>query len=38
MRKLLNRKIGEQRRKCAIYLEEFTDYSDIVPDHPNCSM
>jgi hypothetical protein len=27
MRKLLNRKIGEQYRKCAICREEFTDYS-----------
>jgi hypothetical protein len=33
MRKLLNRKIGEQYRKCAIWREEFTDYSDIVPHH-----
>ena len=33
MRKLLNRKIVEQDRKCAICLEDFTDYSDIVPDH-----
>jgi hypothetical protein len=31
MRKPLNRKIGEQYRKCAICREEFTDYS--VPDH-----
>jgi hypothetical protein len=35
MRKLLNRKIVEQNRKCAICHEEFTDYSDIVPDHRN---
>jgi hypothetical protein len=35
MRKLLNRKIVEQDRKCAIYHEEFTDYNDIVPDHKN---
>jgi hypothetical protein len=33
MRKLLNRKIVEQDRRCAICHEEFTDYSDIVPDH-----
>jgi hypothetical protein len=29
MRKLLNRKIVEQHRICAICCEEFTDYSDI---------
>jgi hypothetical protein len=33
MRKLLNRKIVEQGRKCAICHEGFTDYKDIVPDH-----
>jgi hypothetical protein len=33
MRKLLNRKIVEQDRTCAICHEEFTDYNDIVPDH-----
>ena len=33
MRKLLNRKIVEQSRKCAICLEAFTSYNDIVPDH-----
>ena len=33
MRRLLNRKIVEQYRKCAICLEDFTDYNDIVPDH-----
>jgi hypothetical protein len=33
MRKLLNRKIIEQDRKCAICHEEFSDYNDIVPDH-----
>ena len=33
MRKLLNRKIIEQDRVCAICREEFTDYNDIVPDH-----
>ena len=31
MRKLLNRKIVEQDRKCAICREEFTDYNDVVP-------
>ena len=35
MRKVLNRKIVEQDRKCAICHEEFTDYNDIVPDHKN---
>jgi hypothetical protein len=33
MRKLLNRKIIEQDRKCAICHEEFTDYNDVVQDH-----
>jgi len=33
MRKLLNRKIVVQGRKCAICHQEFTDYSDFVPDH-----
>jgi len=33
MRKLLNRKIVEQNNACPICLEEFTDYSDVVPDH-----
>ena len=33
MRKLLNRKIVEQNRICAICDEEFTDYNDVVPDH-----
>jgi hypothetical protein len=33
MRKLLNRKIAEQNGICAICFEEFTDYSDVVPDH-----
>jgi len=32
MRKLLKRKVAEQNRICAICLEEFTDYSDVVPD------
>src|SRR6202035_4462957 len=32
MRKLLNRKIVDQDKKCAICHEEFTDYNDIVPD------
>jgi hypothetical protein len=33
MRKLLNRKIIEQNGICPICLEEFTDYTDVVPDH-----
>jgi hypothetical protein len=33
MRKLLNRKIVEQDRKCAICHEEFSDYNDVVPYH-----
>jgi hypothetical protein len=33
MRKLLNRKIVEQNKVCAICRAAFTDYSDIVPDH-----
>ena len=33
MRKLLNRKIVEQNRICAICHHEFTDYNDVVPDH-----
>ena len=35
MRKLLNRKIASQNRKCALCKDEFTDYSDVVPDHIN---
>jgi len=35
MRKLLTRKIVSQNRKCALCGAEFTDYSDIVPDHIN---
>jgi hypothetical protein len=35
MRKLLNRKIVEPDRICAICQEAFTDYSDVVPDHIN---
>ena len=35
MRKLLNRKIRLQGGICAICHEEFTDYSDVVPDHRN---
>jgi hypothetical protein len=35
MRKLLNRKIVDQEKNCAICHEEFTDYADIVPDHIN---
>ena len=33
MRKLLNQKIMNQDRKCAICHEEFSDHNDIVPDH-----
>jgi hypothetical protein len=35
MRKLLNRKIVSQNRKCSICEVEFTDYGDVVPDHIN---
>lgn len=35
MRKLLNRKIVEQDRKCAICHEEFTDYNDTSPTTRN---
>lgn len=35
MRKLMNRKIVEQNGVCPICSEEFTEYSDIVPDHRN---
>jgi hypothetical protein len=35
MRKLLNRKIASQDRKCALCAAEFTDYSDVVPDRIN---
>ena len=35
MRKVMNRKIVEQKRMCAICHIEFTDYNDIVPDHKN---
>ena len=33
MRKLVNRKIVEQDRRCATCHEDFTDYSGIEPDH-----
>src|SRR6201995_19653 len=33
MRKLLNRKIVDQNRQCAICQVAFTHYNDIVPDH-----
>lgn len=33
MRKLLKRKVVEQKGRCAICLEEFSDYTDVVPDH-----
>jgi 5-methylcytosine-specific restriction endonuclease McrA len=35
MPKLMNRKIIEQGGKCAECREEFSDSSDIVPDHRN---
>ena len=35
MRKLMNRKVLQQGGVCAICLEEFTDYNDVVPDHKN---
>jgi hypothetical protein len=35
MRKLLNRKIAAQNRKCGLCKEAFTSYNDIVPDHIN---
>jgi len=35
MRKLLNRKIVEQDKICAICHFEFTDYNDAVLDHEN---
>jgi hypothetical protein len=33
MRKLLDRKIVEQNRQCAICQVVFTNYGDIVPDY-----
>ena len=33
MRKLLNREMVDQDRKCAICHEDFRDYNDVVPDH-----
>jgi 5-methylcytosine-specific restriction endonuclease McrA len=33
MRKLLNRKVVEQKGICAICNKPFTDYGDVVPDH-----
>ena len=33
MRKLLNRKVAEQGGKCGICHEQFTDCSEVVPDH-----
>jgi hypothetical protein len=35
MRKLVNRKIVEQDRICAICHFDFRDYNDVVPDHEN---
>lgn len=33
MRKLLNRKIASQGKKCALCKADFTDIADVVPDH-----
>ena len=33
MRKLLDRKIVAQNGKCALCNGQFTNYSDVVPDH-----
>ncbi len=33
MRKLLDRKIVDQKGVCALCKEKFTDYGDVVPDH-----
>lgn len=33
MRKLMKRKVVEQKNQCAICDHEFTDYGDVVPDH-----
>ncbi len=35
MKKLMNRKIVEQDRRCTLCKEPFTNYEDIVPDHRN---
>jgi hypothetical protein len=35
MRKLMNKKITIQGGKCALYLDKFTDYGDVVPDPIN---
>jgi hypothetical protein len=35
MRRLLNRKVVEQGRECALCYVKFTNYNDIVPDHIN---
>jgi 5-methylcytosine-specific restriction endonuclease McrA len=35
MRKLMDRKIAAQDGICALCKGQFTDYSDIVPDHIN---
>jgi hypothetical protein len=33
MRKLVDRKIARQHGKCPLCGENFTDFSDVVPDH-----
>jgi hypothetical protein len=35
MRRLVNRKVVEQDRECALCHVKFTHYNDIVPDHIN---
>jgi hypothetical protein len=35
MRRLVNLKVVEQDRECALCHVKFTDYNDIVPDHIN---
>jgi len=35
MRRLVNRKVVEQDRECALCQVKFTNYNDIVPDHIN---
>lgn len=35
LRKLMERKIAAQSEICALCMEKFIDYGDIVPDHIN---